>query len=226
MAFAILGFMVSCKSLPEPIPQQKNVRFEKQGKEDFFSPNFRKNLDSNYQISFVVRGPVEPISEIVSEELDLIDTPVLELENSLVRNYLRVIDRAVYYDLECSNEDLPYPFDYIVEIVKMEETRHYTGIVFNHDHHHFLTGKIMTVKIVDPKGGEIVALLSSEYVPCPNGCKIKYDNHKILDIEYFKDTKRSEMFERGQQMSEHFLTELCEALSYTILTEMNKKAGQ
>lgn len=223
VSLAILGFMLSCKSLPEPIPQQKNVKFEKQGKDDFFSPNFRRTLDSNYQMSFVVRASAEPISEIVSEDLDLIDKPALELENSLIRNYFRIIDRSIYHDLECTNEDLPYPFDYIIEIVQMEETRHYTGIIFNHDYHHFLTGKIMTVKIVDPTSGEVVALLSSEYVPCPDGCKIKYDANKILNIEYFKDNKRSERFERGEQMSGHFLTELCEALSNTILKEMNKK---
>ncbi len=191
------------QTLPE---QQKTVKFHETGGSHYLSPSFQRIADTNYVASVIVRTRAEPASEIVTEKLTETDKAAMELENSLVRNNLRVIDRPVYHDQESANANLAYPFDFIVEILEVQPTRHFTGIMlinrYRHflkvresEYPHYLEGRKMLVKIVDAKTAEVVALLNCEYVPCRNGCKIKYDKYQIREITTLrgKDTEEGDL---------------------------------
>lgn len=219
---AMLFLAFGCKTIPEAVEHRTNVKFEEKSDPDFISPQFHKTLDSNYTMSFLVRAPLAPTSEIVSENLSVVDEPVLKLENSLAQHFFRVYDRAVYQDHEAANENLEYPFDYFMEIVELEDTRHYTGIVLHHNYHHFLEGKIMTVKLVDTQSGEIVALINAEYVPCANGCKIRYTNTEILSVRDFQDKEVLQRTERNEELLTDEFTYLSNEISRFIKIEMIK----
>lgn len=203
--------------LPE---HQKTVKFYETGGSNYLSPSYQKIADTTYVASVIVRTRVEPTSEIVTEKLKEIDIAAMELENSLVRNNLRVIDRPVYHDKEASNTNLAYPFDFIIEILEVQPTRHFTGISITNRYRHFLSvsevdvphyleGRKMLVKIVDAKTAEVVALLNCEYVPCRNGCKIKYDKYQIREIT----TLRGKDTEEGNLESNNYSDHMTKALA-------------
>ncbi len=196
--FKIVGLILllsGCKLLlkqEDLIVKSKIVRMQAQAPASYVRPSFKQRLDSASTMSFLVRSRVEPVSAIVANGLVHKDPAVFDLENNLVRNHFEVIDRALYYDRKLANKNYNYPFDYIIEIINIETTKHYTGIVFRNENEYYLEGKIVTVKIIDVKKGITVALITAEYLPCVNGCKIKYDQYKVIELS---DLSRSEFIQ-------------------------------
>lgn len=207
--FLVLVFILGCKTLPKPIDQQKAVKFKQVGKPSYFSPTFKSTLDSNNNFSCIVRTISEPISDIVSENLKF-EENIIDLENSLVTNHFIVFDRPFYQNLKNIDKNTQAPFKFILEITRIESTKHYTGIIFYNLQKHYLEGKIMQVKIINAENGKILGLITAEFVPCISGCNITYNQYKIIDVLENKKNDKMNL-------------SLSDQITHSILKELNNK---
>lgn len=194
----LLILSTGCRNNDYLLERTKRVRFKKKNPGNFYSPELTKKLDSNFQASFIIRRSFEPESEVVSEVHDYSNSLIQELENQFVKNGLTVIDRPLYYySTRQSDSTNHIKVDYYIELTNIIETKFITGIVFDDNRYHFLTGKQITVKLVDANSGEIVGLFYAEIVPCVSGCIIKYNQIRIESIEErnTKDSKSMHLVE-------------------------------
>ncbi len=224
LLFILLLLFSSCALFrPEPIKKIKRVKFEPLAESNLIVPSFQRDLDSNRNLRILVRSSEEPDSEIETEDLAGNDRLVMFMENSLVRHHFKVMDRALYTDYKRRNPFKAYPFDYIVEITKTRQTTHYTGIYFQpHNWPHILKGKILSLKIISAKTGEIVALLNAEYVPCLKGCKIVYDQYEIHKVTVLGQNDKESDFKGELAHSDEGLQELCDYISRILLMKAQK----
>lgn len=218
-----LGFLslIACKPQEVLVERSKLVKLQDYSTGSFLSPSFKEQLDSNFNGTFLIRYSKQSESLAVSEETQGENQYVLELENSFVRHHFSVIDRPYFESNYTKTKQAAAT--YIVEVVKVIPTKHYTGIELKYNYEHFLTGVIITVKIIDAKSGEIVALLEAEQTPCKSGCKIKYNQVSIISIT--KLSKKKERTSSEAQFENEQIKSLSDQIVYQILLEIQKKTA-